>query len=236
MGTRGYIVVKIGNKYYMIYNHADSYPSYLGQKIVNMLNWMKYTNKLPKDELGAISFLLKIKTEMGKDNIPEIAGKVTSNATSHYPDGTDASGMYTHNLKLITDFYNKTKDIIDEIEVSDTPRNTDRQIEWVYLLDTFNMTLSIKGGYYAPILQLNLTKHFIMSEECEYCNKKLCECCLSELILDTKEEIDEKIKKGALQGIVDTTWFEVFDKENDKRCEIHTLFQQTLDEIKKLKI
>ena len=35
MGTRGYIVVKINQKYYVVYNHCDSYPSELGTKVIN---------------------------------------------------------------------------------------------------------------------------------------------------------------------------------------------------------
>jgi hypothetical protein len=37
MGTRGYVVVKLDGKYYKIYNHWDSYPSSLGQIVVNIL-------------------------------------------------------------------------------------------------------------------------------------------------------------------------------------------------------
>lgn len=41
MGTRGYIVVKYENKYYRKYNHNDSYPSYLGKNIVNLIKSRK---------------------------------------------------------------------------------------------------------------------------------------------------------------------------------------------------
>lgn len=37
MGTRGYVVVKLNNKYYKIYNYRDSYPSNLGQNVISIL-------------------------------------------------------------------------------------------------------------------------------------------------------------------------------------------------------
>lgn len=37
MGTRGYYVFRYKNKWYVFYNHWDSYPSSLGQQIVNEL-------------------------------------------------------------------------------------------------------------------------------------------------------------------------------------------------------
>jgi hypothetical protein len=33
MGTRGYVIIRINNKYYTYYNNYDSYPSDLGKKI-----------------------------------------------------------------------------------------------------------------------------------------------------------------------------------------------------------
>jgi hypothetical protein len=53
MGTRGFIVIKINNKYYTYYNHYDSYPSRLGQKILDELkeiNYSEYKEKLQKLE------------------------------------------------------------------------------------------------------------------------------------------------------------------------------------------
>lgn len=51
MGTRGYVVIKINNKYYCYYNHYDSYPSNLGQNILNELieiDYAEYKEKLKK--------------------------------------------------------------------------------------------------------------------------------------------------------------------------------------------
>lgn len=53
MGTRGFVVIKINNKYYAYYNHYDSYPSNLGEKIINELkeiNYSEYKEKLKKLE------------------------------------------------------------------------------------------------------------------------------------------------------------------------------------------
>lgn len=46
MGTRGYIVVKFENRYYMIYNHFDSYPSNLGVKVVSIIREEQLNNNL----------------------------------------------------------------------------------------------------------------------------------------------------------------------------------------------
>lgn len=49
MGTRGYVVIKINNKYYCYYNNYDSYPSNLGKKILdelNEINYIEYKEKL----------------------------------------------------------------------------------------------------------------------------------------------------------------------------------------------
>jgi Fe-S cluster biosynthesis and repair protein YggX len=49
MGTRGYVVIKINNKYYCYYNQFDSYPSNLGKNILDELseiNYAEYKEKL----------------------------------------------------------------------------------------------------------------------------------------------------------------------------------------------
>jgi hypothetical protein len=53
MGTRGFVVIKINKKYYIYYNHYDSSPSGLGQKIINELeeiNYSEYKEKLKQLE------------------------------------------------------------------------------------------------------------------------------------------------------------------------------------------
>lgn len=53
MGTRGFVVIKINNKYYTYYNNYDSYPSNLGQKIIDELkeiNYAEYKEKLKQLE------------------------------------------------------------------------------------------------------------------------------------------------------------------------------------------
>ena len=41
MGTKGYIVIKFQNKYYAIYSHFDSYPSYLGDRVDYIIKKLK---------------------------------------------------------------------------------------------------------------------------------------------------------------------------------------------------
>jgi hypothetical protein len=50
MGTRGFIIIKFNNKYYAIYNHYDSYFSYLGLKIMNYLKELIQANELNNTE------------------------------------------------------------------------------------------------------------------------------------------------------------------------------------------
>ena len=42
MGTRGLYVFRYTNKWYVFYNHCDSYPEGLGQKIVNELKTLDW--------------------------------------------------------------------------------------------------------------------------------------------------------------------------------------------------
>lgn len=41
MGTRGYIVIKFKDLYYVVYNHMDSYPEILGIKVVDLIKSRK---------------------------------------------------------------------------------------------------------------------------------------------------------------------------------------------------
>ena len=56
-GTRGYIVVKLKRKYYIIYNHFDSYPEDLGIKVVDVVKDNISENK------SGIDFLNNIKSK-----------------------------------------------------------------------------------------------------------------------------------------------------------------------------
>jgi hypothetical protein len=51
MGTRGYIIIKFNNKYYAIYNPYDSYPSCLGQKVIEYLKTLIQKNELSDTEM-----------------------------------------------------------------------------------------------------------------------------------------------------------------------------------------
>ncbi len=49
MGTRGYVIIKINNKYYAYYNNYDSMPRRLGKKLLDNLkeiNYEEYKEKL----------------------------------------------------------------------------------------------------------------------------------------------------------------------------------------------
>ena len=45
MGTQGLVVYKYNGVYYMFYNHFDSYPSYLGNLIINNIKQIIEENK-----------------------------------------------------------------------------------------------------------------------------------------------------------------------------------------------
>ena len=59
MGTRGAVGVKLNNKYYVTYNHWDSYPSELGKDVVQFCQkidtiqngWKKFSKNIEKVEL-----------------------------------------------------------------------------------------------------------------------------------------------------------------------------------------
>jgi hypothetical protein len=50
MGTRGFIIIKFNNKYYAIYNPYDSYPSCLGQKVIEYVKTLIQNNELYNTE------------------------------------------------------------------------------------------------------------------------------------------------------------------------------------------
>jgi hypothetical protein len=53
MSTRGYIIIKYKGLYYRIYNHFDSYPSYLGKAVVSFL-----TQHDPSDPLSFLASVI----------------------------------------------------------------------------------------------------------------------------------------------------------------------------------
>lgn len=73
MGTRGYIVVKYNDKYYVRYNHMDSYPEYLGKKIVSMMRTLHEDN---------------VKGEQYKENILSVASDSLTNIEEEKPETT----------------------------------------------------------------------------------------------------------------------------------------------------
>lgn len=70
MGTRGALGVKLANKYYVTYNHWDSYPSGLGQQVVEFI---RYTI-IKKEGSQLIPFKRKIlKLQLVKsDDVPTV--------------------------------------------------------------------------------------------------------------------------------------------------------------------
>ena len=66
MSTRGLIGFKIDNKYKVMYNHSDSYPEWLGQRVVDFINNLEDIQKLKENASKVI--LVEQLDEVDKDS------------------------------------------------------------------------------------------------------------------------------------------------------------------------
>lgn len=67
MGTRGFIIIKFNNKYYAIYNPYDSYPSCLGQKVIEYVKSLIQNNELHNTE-ECLETMLEYFTQYTKED------------------------------------------------------------------------------------------------------------------------------------------------------------------------
>ena len=137
MGTRGLVGFHLDGKNYLSYNHWDSYPSGLGQEVVEFIKSRLSTIEYMKDEVRALKFV------NSNDQVPadEIEKYAKYNEGNVGEDGTWYQVLHKTqgNLGLILESGVMTDDrdfALDSLFC-----------EWGYVVNLDAMTLEIYRGF-----------------------------------------------------------------------------------------
>jgi hypothetical protein len=160
MGTRGHVVIQQDKKYYLWYNHYDSYPEHLGKILVKLLKSIisSTTNDLATD---LINKLAQYKLDQMQRTSNDENGNKHEQSFNTFGDPIDK--VYT-----IDDTMKRNLDIIK----GEFVYKRHFAIEWTYFINIDKKTLEIIGGYYRPTYDLfNIPKDWLKEFRSE--NKRL---------------------------------------------------------------
>lgn len=148
MGTRGLIVLKYKNIKYVMYNQYDSYPSYLGVFVANLID--KYKDLSPDDFFNVV--MNHIVCRKLKEQVIEIEKNLQSRIGR---DDKEIEKLQNQMNDISYDSVYKSIFEIDPINDIDIDDMTDVFIEWVYSLNIDTGKFSVYGGYYKPVYNIN---------------------------------------------------------------------------------
>ena len=162
MGTRGLFGFKHKGKYYLIYNHCDSYYSGLGKKIVKEIKYMLDNNLLDKwiymlENIKIIDYTVNPTEEDIKQLEQYTNLKVSSRSTNDWYCLTDGCDSL---IKVLESGY------ILHLDTSDLYEG---DVEFTYVLNFDNKTLEVgPNDYYAYPLDKLPNYGYCMDETLKY--------------------------------------------------------------------
>ena len=151
MGTRGYFVYRFRGRYYVLYNHYDSYPSGMGQWLVDQIpqdpeayQSMTSTTALYCCANSSIVWLEGQRVKFAKwDDVLEkevlCIKDINLQAISHYNSGAHRNEEFR--LSALLD-----ERLEQNLIPCYKPPENDMNIEWVYIIDLDREVFTIDNG------------------------------------------------------------------------------------------
>lgn len=137
MSTRGFIAWTIDGETTYTYNHSDSYPSYLGVRVLDDLSAILRGYPDPRDPFRTLR-LVPEDADAAPDDILQYGGP--QGTAQHVSTGTD-------NYALFRDLQGDLSAML-ATGVACTQPEPSGDSEWGYVLDFDADTLSVTGGGY----------------------------------------------------------------------------------------